>query len=1137
MAKSERYNAQYSFNLLRDESIDIDLFEDKTHERVADSILSLTTNEEKGISIGLEGSWGSGKSTVISILKRKLTESNSSIPLIQFDAWAHEGDPLRRIFLESLIDEIDCYVKPNGKKKLNELKEKIARRYKERNIKSTRSATPLGKWLSIALFLVPIGLGLLSSVGYLKLNWAFLVGLILSGAPLLVVGVNIICLFFKNIFKNKRFKEKWKDIFKSKNWAFLEQEADEKVTQEVSEEDERSSIEFERYFNQIMEIVFKNSGIKKIILVVDNLDRVDPDDALKIWSTLQTFLSQRSQTWRKKEWFDRIWIIVPYDAEGLSRLWNKRTDEINTEVTDQNLSKPFFDKSFQLRVEVPRPIFSGWERFARQMMEISLEGWSQDDKDELIRILRMTRKDLADTPTPREIKNYINRVGFLASQWGNVISISSIAYYVYWRELAEESVECIKSKLVANELKDARHKTLLPEKCIKELAGLVFGVSPEKGFQLLLEPHIFTALKNEDGESLKGLCEKHGHGFWHIFNYHIEHHDMDIGLAISSAKAIYDRIWKDNSEKCKGFVNKVSKIDVSNAPKEFKWDEGEIEKYLCLIQICREEKVFIQSLYYHLIDCLRSYIKKEENVEWEKVIISLSKVIEDLVKLQVPISRETVEELSLSNLISMTRTSSALENKAYKWIAPPENIVDEIKKAIVLGQPLQDGLSKAVHYSINAGIKEGWNAVLSQSQQYINWNSGNYSNQSDEIFRLINAVTFKFRDVDEINQIASDIVESGEYHNLLWQRRGQNLIHAALLCGYVFKKKLQSKTIPTVGNSVRGFIEIKNFWANSNPNNAKQVLEEIKRYNLWSFLWELAADTRNKLVKDIIIKALDDKHAIELFRIKEGLVKLKYFSELFDENEDKDEKVLELIGKFTEYAGLENEIITADDIDLIDYGYELYLIIKQTKNQQVIARIVKELKEINKENWIKALTDDTYLTSLAIEVKKKDEDFYLENDFTDAVLEFVQSQNDYTNWQKEHWDELISLMGKNFQKYCKDKITEYLRNNLQTISSETFNLNKAYFIYQEILSKTKQIQEAIDKSVKNGDIERLHIMNEILSNGTFKPEDYFLEVIKKPLRELYSKQDSKEKKEVIKSLAEKLCIDLLDNNKEVEEEE
>ncbi|RKY86710.1 hypothetical protein DRQ09_05690, partial [candidate division KSB1 bacterium] len=75
-----------------------------------------------------------------------------------------------------------------------------------------------------------------------------------------------------------------------------------------------------------------------------------------------------------------------------------------------------------------------------------------------------------------------------------------------------------------------------------------------------------------------------------------------------------------------------------------------------------------------------------------------------------------------------------------------------------------------------------------------------------------------------------------------------------------------------------------------------------------------------------------------------------------------------------------------------------------------------------------------------------------------------------------------------------------------------------------------------DTFVKEKDIERLQLLNEILSKGKLKFEDFFPDVIKKPLQELYLKQENEEIKSVIKSLAEKFSVSLKENGKnEVEE--
>lgn len=65
-------------------------------------ILNLIKRENDGITIGLSGKWGSGKSTIINLLKNDV-EASGLFTFFYFDAWSHESNPLRRIFLESLI--------------------------------------------------------------------------------------------------------------------------------------------------------------------------------------------------------------------------------------------------------------------------------------------------------------------------------------------------------------------------------------------------------------------------------------------------------------------------------------------------------------------------------------------------------------------------------------------------------------------------------------------------------------------------------------------------------------------------------------------------------------------------------------------------------------------------------------------------------------------------------------------------------------------------------------------------------------------------------------------------------------------------------------------------------------------------
>ena len=93
------------FKVLSDNCSGEDLLDDKTHQRIADKLYEIiSANPKEGLTIGLEGEWGSGKSTVVKLLQEKLKTNKSDKTFVFYiDAWEHEGDHLRRVFLETLI--------------------------------------------------------------------------------------------------------------------------------------------------------------------------------------------------------------------------------------------------------------------------------------------------------------------------------------------------------------------------------------------------------------------------------------------------------------------------------------------------------------------------------------------------------------------------------------------------------------------------------------------------------------------------------------------------------------------------------------------------------------------------------------------------------------------------------------------------------------------------------------------------------------------------------------------------------------------------------------------------------------------------------------------------------------------------
>ena len=128
------------------------------HERVAKAIAEVirSPDESGGKMIGLEGGWGAGKTTVINLLRKQL-EGNNDITVYSFDAWAHEGDPLRRTYLESLIRHFQCK-KWIDKTKWDKVLEKLANRRRVTSTRTVPKITTLGKLFGISALLVPVGI-------------------------------------------------------------------------------------------------------------------------------------------------------------------------------------------------------------------------------------------------------------------------------------------------------------------------------------------------------------------------------------------------------------------------------------------------------------------------------------------------------------------------------------------------------------------------------------------------------------------------------------------------------------------------------------------------------------------------------------------------------------------------------------------------------------------------------------------------------------------------------------------------------------------------------------------------------------------------------------------------------------------
>ena len=322
-----------------------------------------------------------------------------------------KGDPLRRTFLETVIQRLQ-EVKWVGKDDWDKRIDVLANRREEVSTEDSLTVTGWGRVIALTLLLVPIGGAFISAALREDVTlyggpiaWRFLIfsllGAILSFSPLLVLLFNI------GFRKENSANDDVLSLFFNKGPTAR--------TTVTSRTANPTSIEFEETFTKLLQEAIESNEERRIVLILDNLDRVDASDALTIWSTLQTFFQHKGGATRP-DWHKRLWFLVLYDYNGLSQLWAKdgNADGANTALS-------FIDKSFQVRFEVPSLVLSDWRNFLTSQLERAFPAHADPAyADSLHDVYRVLATNVAEKNKPltiRELKLFVNQVGAVHRQW------------------------------------------------------------------------------------------------------------------------------------------------------------------------------------------------------------------------------------------------------------------------------------------------------------------------------------------------------------------------------------------------------------------------------------------------------------------------------------------------------------------------------------------------------------------------------------------------------------------------------------------------------------------------------------------------------------------------------------------------
>src|SRR5215212_1916311 len=119
-------------------------------------------------------------------------------------------------------------------------------------------------------------------------------------------------------------------------------------TSETEKSYDATSVEFRALFNQMVGGVLRREN-RRLVIVVDNLDRVDAQKAVSIWSTMRIFFELDE---KRSDWASQFWLIVPFDPSALRKLWTSDADIAEADA----IVESFINKTFQATFRVSPPV-------------------------------------------------------------------------------------------------------------------------------------------------------------------------------------------------------------------------------------------------------------------------------------------------------------------------------------------------------------------------------------------------------------------------------------------------------------------------------------------------------------------------------------------------------------------------------------------------------------------------------------------------------------------------------------------------------------------------------------------------------------------------------------------------------------
>lgn len=1055
--------------LLADTPAETDAF--GGHERVASSIVEVVQTEVGGRSIGLEGGWGAGKSTIVKLTSKKLAQAKEcDYRVAEFDIWAHQNDPLRRTFLENLITRIQEFRWVN-KKRWDRNVAGLTRRRREDTTRVVPKLTGAGIGFALTLLCIPVGSALISA------GAALLASQNASGAlllPLGIAGVVLPAIYygimagFRLLNKNSKTEEGDGDERLKELPSLVTGQASTESRTIVTQTPDPTSVEFESVFRDLLSEALKPEN-RKLLLVIDNLDRVQPSDALSIWSTLQTFLGHSD--YRQSGWIDRLWILIPYDGNAILRLWNGSGSD-SQKADSSTLAKSFLDKTFQLRFEVPPLLLLNWRGFLQDALQQALPNHEEVDFHDVYRAFAVNGGLEKSAPTPRGLKIFVNQLGALHRAWQDKFPLSNLACYVLVQN--QKGGENIHDALLSKTALELPRR-FIGEQWREVFAALHFGVPPEEARQHLLRGPIEVALANGDGNSLSDLALVHPAGFWTVLEDSVPAgaenwntlNPTEIAKAVTAlgGSGVFDH--EDSPPEATAMLTRIR----ATVAEMRAWTPFDASNAAGMVEVARlvgESKEIIPSLLAGAsnapVEAPGGPPRAVSPTVWMASAFTLIEGLVDLgfgnqvrEGLKVPLSAQQWLDVALE----VAKQDPDGQLLQYFELQDITEIDQLLANQVATNQMAEVAFSMA---QIAMATKSRNAMKKVASEVFIHLQSGQ-GFQGDQLAFMVRTLR---------SSKAAGLIKEDEYLKFATSGYYLHHLHYAVLrqhpeatgeCLFGYLQAVPDASEPSshIGNSNAGYGNLNQLLQDPNrvSGAAAHFIALVKETQQLRVVFEMAGAKRpvRPFVAEVLRALLTD--------VTNELV-IANWSVIRDILQEKNENSQSFEMFLKESPRLDTLVsrVVDDVFDVGDSGLYVALL-RNNAGADFETWCGSGLSSVNKDAWTRELTSQGELIELAIELKTRRANVALSVGYVDALTEYAKSVAEGIEevFTDETWRELFTLLNDDRQEVLPRRVYEILEESNGEVSEKFFSLFGDMLSNRKLLSNKPRFIDQVCRPI------------------------------------------------------------------------